>query len=277
MLLAELNVRHTRRHMPTRRVALDGCYLPTMGPAYGAVLLGAVVAELVGDLDDELREQIPALLRDAKRGLHVPRIALRYRLQTDTHGLDRSRHRIVGESGVNGEGARVVLELDRHGRSAPQLIGAVMAAATLGSTGRDFALRAIEAALKEPSLPEGLEVRRLLEGVPGLAPFAPGARPAANGDDPWRGVPAERRWAMEVLGLRAEMVVRRGDVQARFRRLARLAHPDHGGAVDGAAERLAQLAEARELLLALADVTEDGAVERDADPIAEPTVRAHTG
>ena len=277
MLLAELNVRHTRRHMPTRRVALDGCYLPTMGPAYGAVLLGAVVAEHVGDLDDELREQIPALLRDVKRGLHVPRIALRYRLQTDTHGLDRSRHRIVGEPGVDGERARVVLELDRHGRSAPQLIGAVMAAATLGSTGRDFALRAIEAALRQPSLPEGLEVRRLLEGVPGLAPFAPGARPAANGDDPWRGVPAERRWAMEVLGLRAEMVVRRGDVQARFRRLARLAHPDHGGAVDGAAERLAELAEARELLLALADVTANGAAERDADPIAEPTVRAHTG
>ena len=29
MLLAELNVRHTRRHMPTRRVALGDTYLPT--------------------------------------------------------------------------------------------------------------------------------------------------------------------------------------------------------------------------------------------------------
>jgi hypothetical protein len=277
MLLAELNVRHTRRHMPTRRVALDGCYLPTMGPAYGAVLLGAVVAEHVGFLDDEVREQIPSLLHDAKRGLHVPRIALRYRLQTDTHGLDHSRHRIVGEPGIGGERARVVLELDLHGRSTPQVIGAVMAAATLGSTGRDFAVRAIEAALRHPSLPEGFEVRRLLEGVPGLAPFAPGARPAANGDDPWRGVPAERRWAMEVLGLRAEMVVRRGDVQARFRRLARLAHPDHGGAADGAAERLAQLADARELLLAVAEVTANDAPGHDADPIAEPTARARTG
>jgi hypothetical protein len=33
MLLAELNVRHTRRHMPTRRVALGDLYHPTSGPA----------------------------------------------------------------------------------------------------------------------------------------------------------------------------------------------------------------------------------------------------
>jgi hypothetical protein len=88
-------------------------------------------------------------------------------------------------------------------------------------------------------------------GVPGLAPFAPGAAPRANGDDPWHGVPAERRWAMEVLGLRVGMTVDRADVIARFRRLVRLAHPDHGAARDGAAERLAELAEARELLLGL--------------------------
>ena len=44
VLLAELIVRHTRRHMPTRRVALDGAYLPTSGPAHGVALLAAVVA-----------------------------------------------------------------------------------------------------------------------------------------------------------------------------------------------------------------------------------------
>ncbi len=38
MLLAELIVRHTRRHMPTRRVALDQVYLPTSGSAHGAAL-----------------------------------------------------------------------------------------------------------------------------------------------------------------------------------------------------------------------------------------------
>ena len=55
---------------------------------------------------------------------------------------------------------------------------------------------------------------------------------------------------MEVLGLGADMKVDRTDVQKRFRRLLRTAHPDHGGESVGAAERIAELTEARELLLA---------------------------
>ncbi len=65
----------------------------------------------------------------------------------------------------------------------------------------------------------------------------------------WAGIPSERRWAMEVLGLRADMKVDRTDIQKRFRRLLRTAHPDHGGEHVGAAERIAELTEARELLL----------------------------
>ncbi len=256
MVLAELNIRHTRRHQPTRRVALGDVYLPTIGPAYGAVLLGAVVAEHLPDVDEEQRELAPRLLADARDGLSVPRIAMRYRLQTDLHGLDRSRHRLVGESG------RVLLELDRHGRPDPQVIGAVMAAAALPPSARGTAIRAVDTALRHPGqLPEGIVVRRLFEGVPGMQPYAPGESPAGDewplGDAAhapdlearWRGVPSERRWAMEVLGLGAGMRVKRADVQARFRRLVRQAHPDHGAARDGAAERLAELSEARELLL----------------------------
>jgi hypothetical protein len=266
MVLAELNIRHTRRHQPTRRVALGDVYLPTSGPAYGAVLLGAVVAEHLPDLDEEQRELAPRLLAEARDGLSVPRIAMRYRLQTDLHGLERSRHRIVGEPG------RVVLELDRHGRPDPQVIGALMAAAALPSSARGTAIRAVDAALRNPGqFPEGIEVRRLFEGIPGMAPYAPGEGPAngaqanggpmnggwtpgngSRGGEPetrWRGVPSERRWAMEVLGLGAGMRLDRADVQARFRRLVRQAHPDHGAARDGAAERLAELSEARELLL----------------------------
>jgi hypothetical protein len=249
-VLAELNVRHTRRHMPTRRVALGGTYLPTSGAAYGAVLLGAVMSEFTDAIDDEERELVPRLLHDAADGLLVPRIALRYRLQTDTHGLDRSRHRIIAETG--GAAARLVLELDAHGRADPQVIGTIMAAAALPPSARGQALRAIDLALRRPGLPDGIEVRRLSQGIPGLAPFAPGAAAATNGD-PWSGIPAERRWAMEVLGLRADREVDRSDVVARFRRLVRLSHPDHGATDEGAAERLAELAEARELLLVTAD------------------------
>src|SRR5437879_1138608 len=99
MLLAELTIRHTRRHMPTRRVALDGAYLPTSGPAHGAVLLAAVVATNLPLIDEEQRELLPRLLSDARRGLEIPRVALRHRLQRDVHGLDRSRHRVLGEDG----------------------------------------------------------------------------------------------------------------------------------------------------------------------------------
>lgn len=257
MILAELNIRHTRRHQPTRRVALGDHYLPTSGPAYGAVLLGAVVSENLGGLDDEQRDLLPRLLADAEHELTVPRIALRHRLQTDTHGLDRSRHRIVADGGP------LTLELDTHGWPTPQVLGAVMAAGQLPATARRTALRAIANAVARPGMPpEGLDVRRLLEGVPGLRPYAPGAaaRPngGANGGDDadlaaWRGVPAERRWAMEVLGVRAGARVDREEVQRRFRRLLRLAHPDHGAADAGAAERIAELSEARELLLAVLD------------------------
>src|SRR5215510_3053682 len=137
MLLAELNVRHSRRHMPTRRVALDGSYLPTSGPAHGAALVAAVVATNLPGIDEEQRELLPRLLNDARRGLSIPRIALRHRLQYDVHGLDRSRHRMLGEDG------KLTVELDVHGAPAPQILGAVMGAAALHTSGRIAALDAI--------------------------------------------------------------------------------------------------------------------------------------
>ncbi|HEY3672085.1 MAG TPA: J domain-containing protein [Acidimicrobiia bacterium] len=262
MLLAELNIRHTRRHMPTRRIAVDHGYLPTSGPAFGGVLLGAVVAECVPGLDEEQVDALARLVDVAKRGtLTVPRIALRYRLQRDTHGLDLSRHRITSaavEVGV----LRPVLELDLHGPPAPQVIGALMAASQLPSSGRLVAFRFVDVALTRPGvLPEGLEVRRRYQGLPGMRPPGPGTdtKVGVGGrrDDEWSGVPSERRWAMEVLGLHAGHAIERDDVQKRFRRLIRLAHPDHGGESAGAAERMAELSEARELLLSMIAIDED--------------------
>ena len=127
---------------------------------------------------------------------------------------------------------RPMLELDRHSRSAPQVIGAIMAAAQLPPSGRSVAFRFIDAAVARPGvLPEGLEVRRLYEGLPGRPSGGAGDRPqrsASNGRDGWQGIPSERRWAMEVLGLHPGLAIERDDVQQRFRRLVRLAHPDHG-------------------------------------------------
>jgi hypothetical protein len=266
MVLSELNVRHTRRHMPTRRIALGDAYLPTSGPAYGAVLLGAVVAEHLSELDDEQADLLPRLVREARDGLSVPRIALRYRLQTDTHGLDRSRHRIHNDEG------RLVLELDRHARPDPQVIGAVMAAATLPPSPRAVAFRSIDAAMRRPgALPEGMRIRRQFHGLPGASPPRAGT---GRGDlgavgsfgspdgwvGDWAGVSPDARWAMEVFGLGPESELLRADVQARFRRLVRQMHPDHGAARAGAAERLAELTEARAVLLgAIASADEESA------------------
>ena len=250
MILAELVVRHTRKHMPTRRVALGELYLPMTGPAHGCGLLAAVVAENVGSLDDEQLDELPRLLHDIGRhGVSVPRIALRHRLQTDVHGLDRSRHRLLEEDG------RLIVELDVHGAPGPQVVGAIMAAGAMGSSVRSRAVRAVQAAIAQPGvIPEPFVVRRLLEGIPIMRPPTAGMGPIADAyseieTGSWVGVPAERRWAMEVLGLRSDMGLDRTDIQQRFRRLLRLAHPDQGGASDGAAERIAELREARNLLV----------------------------
>ena len=68
MLLAELNIRHTRRHMPTRRVAVDDGYLPTSGPAFGGVLIGAVIAEHVPGLDEDQLEALEPFCRQRPAG-----------------------------------------------------------------------------------------------------------------------------------------------------------------------------------------------------------------
>jgi hypothetical protein len=258
MILAELTVHHTRRHMPTRRVALGEQYLPMTGSAAGPALLAAVTAEFVAALDEEQREELPRLLHQIRRsGIAVPSIALRYRLQTDLHGLDRSRHRLLEEGG------RYFAELDVHGAPGPQVLGAVLAAGSMGSSVRSRAVRALEAALRHPGLiPEPFEVRRLTAGPNVMRPPRAGVGPvedAYSGTDDggsWVGVPAERRWAMEVFGFGAGTGVERTEVLARFRRLLRLAHPDHGGQTDHAAERIAELREARLLLLSHPEVPE---------------------
>ena len=56
MLLAELNIRHTRRHMPTRRVALDHVYLPTSGAGHGISLVATIVAVHLPLVPEEQRE-----------------------------------------------------------------------------------------------------------------------------------------------------------------------------------------------------------------------------
>ena len=59
-------------------------------------------------------------------------------------------------------------------------------------------------------------------------------------------------WALEVLEIErsGEDLPSKRQIQRRFRSLLRDAHPDHGGHDDGAAARIAELSEARRILLA---------------------------
>jgi DnaJ-class molecular chaperone with C-terminal Zn finger domain len=175
-------------------------------------------------------------------GLSVPRRALRFRLQTDTEGLALSRHRLLGEGG------ELLLELDVHGQyPVPQLLGVVMAAAAMATYPRTLSLRAIEQAVERPGvLPEGMVVRYVTEAR--ARPRPPIGIRVVDGDT-WWGIPPERRWAMEVLGFGPGTEPERDEVLRRFRRLVRLAHPDHGGARNFAAERIVELGEARRVLL----------------------------
>ena len=263
MLLAELLIRHTRRHMPTRRVAIGTAYLPMSGPSYGGLLLGAVVHHNIDALDEDQVDALPALLKAAAGDLSIPRIALRFRMQTDTHGLDRSRHRVVEEGGLT------IVELDVHGGFVPQVLGAVLAASELPPTPRIAALSAIRSAIDGRfRYPKGVLVRRLVDGLPPEEPWAPNVawkpgRPQRESQ--WIGIPSDRRWALEVLGFGPTAEIERDEINRRFRRLLRAAHPDSGGARDAAAERIAELSEARELLLVdlareLSDAVDDASV-----------------
>ena len=230
MLLAELNVRHTRRHMPTRRVALDGAYLPASGPAHGVALLAALVATNLPAIDQEQRELLPRLLHDARGGLAIPRIALRHRLQYDVHGAP-----------------------------IPQVLGAVMGAAALHTSGRTIALDTIRRVVEGRwgGLEPDVEIRAVAQAAwNGFRPPLASAGEWQPGGPPeellWRGIGPDQRWAMEVLGLRAGMEVERDDVNRRFRRLLRDAHPDSGGASASAASRIAELTEARTILMSVA-------------------------
>ncbi len=84
MLLAELEVRHSRAVAPTRRVALGSHWLPTdPAPGYGGILLGGIVAGHAHGLSSELLDELVDLLDDLEHGRRIAQPRLRHRFQTD--------------------------------------------------------------------------------------------------------------------------------------------------------------------------------------------------
>lgn len=230
MLLAELEVFHSRPIAPTRRVALGVGVLPTTPePGFGGLLLGGIVAAFVPDVDPDLIPDLTRLTHQVEAGQRIPQPRLRHRFQDDRVGLSSYRHRLIGT------GEELVFEIDHKGSPEPNVLGAVYAAARIDAAHQASVFTALRRGLRwrgdiGPELVEHLSDARSTVNWATL-----------GGRDPVL-------WALGILGLAAE--AERELVQQRFRQLLRAAHPDHGGATDDAAQRINDLTEARRILLA---------------------------
>src|SRR5262245_18350712 len=123
MLLAELEVFHSRPIAPTRRVALGRQYLPLHpAPGFGGILLGGIVAAHLDRLDPDLVPDLHRLVDQLENGRRIAQPRLRYRFQTDRIGLTRSGLRLVGD------GERMHFDFDEKATAAQYLLGAVYAA-----------------------------------------------------------------------------------------------------------------------------------------------------
>jgi hypothetical protein len=255
MIVAELEVYHSRPVAPTRRVALGHLTLPVdPPPGFGGILLGGVVARHVGALDPEMVPDLHRLTHQLENGQSIAQPRLRYRFQRDRIGLQRSTHRLLGD----GDALRFDFD-DGDGLPSQQLLGSVYAAGQLPVRARGSVMAAIRRAIGWQG-PIGPELIAALSG------FGAGTAWSAHA----LRHPVE--WALEVLGFGPE---RRGaggpapvnghaggphitreaaqpsrrQIQQRFRRLLIEAHPDHGGPSEAAAQRIADLTEARRILL----------------------------
>ena len=231
MLLAELEIRHSRAVAPTRRVALGNQWLPTdPPPGFGGILLGGIVACYIDDIAPELREELLELIDDVETGERIPQPRLRHRFQTDIVGLDRSRHKLVGM------GESLAFELDGPGRALPQVLGAVYAAGRIHPQTRPAVLHAVRKATR-------------WDGPVGAALIAHLSDPTSAPPRSWRLFPTDERWALQVLGFGPDHHPGPTEVQTRFRALLRESHPDHGARSEGAGQRILELTEARRILL----------------------------
>ena len=229
MLLAELQIWHTRPITPTRRVALGHLVLPTdPAPGLGGVLLGAVVAAYVPDVEEELLPDVARLIDQVARGERVVQPRLQHRYQVDRHGLAASVHQL------NGDAEHVEFDLHSMGRPLSQVLGAVYALERLSFEARRHVAPVLHRAMRWRG-PVGPSFVAEITGV--------SRSDLVGAADP-------RVWALDLLGFpMGTGKVTKKDVMARFRTCLREVHPDHGGDDETAGATIERLGEARRILL----------------------------
>jgi hypothetical protein len=234
MLLAEAEAYYSRPIAPTRRVALGRLLLPAdPAPGYAGVLLGAIGARFGGQLDSEWHESALVLMTQIERGMRIVQPRMRHRLQTDRVGLRPCSHRLLSSDG----GLDFDFDDDK-GTPAQHALCAIYAAGTVAWSARSAVMDAVR---------KGFRWRG--EIGPTLVAHLTGRTSAFELSSAAIGDPVS--WALGVLDLRdgTADAIDAKQVQRAFRNRLRDAHPDHGGTDEGAAQRIAELTEARRILL----------------------------
>ena len=230
MLLAELEVWHTRPLAPTRRLALGNLVLPVdPAPGFGGLLLGAVVAGHIGDIPVEVVPDVHRLIDQIDHDQRVVQPRLRHRFQVDRHGLALSTHRMLGD------GEEISFDFHTTGTGVAQVLGAVYAVERLAPESRHVIAPVLHKAMRW----RGAVGPALIAHLAGTNSTA-----LATLADP-------RAWAMDVLGFPpGTSTPSKKQLTAQFRLKMRSVHPDHGGDQAVASTAVFELAEARRILTA---------------------------
>ncbi len=234
-VVAELEICHSRPIAPTRRIALGSRDLPCdPAPGAGGLLLVGVLAHVAPDIEPELREDLVTVMDRLGSGRKVIQPIVRHRYQVDRIGLTTSRQRLLsGPAGLEFDFE------DENVRAVQLALGAVYAAGTLPPAAKKAVFDGFQKALVWERPVDSAFVAVVMGGrsidIGGLRAW----------NDPVG-------WALDTLGIdgQPDEVPSKRVVQRRFRSLLRDAHPDHGGHDEAAAARIAELSEARRILLA---------------------------
>ena len=229
MLLAELEIFHSRPIAPTRRLSLGHLYLPVdPAPGFGGILLGAVLAVHVKDVDEELHVDLQRLLSEIERGTRVVQPRLRHRFQVDRHGLTYSTHRMLGA------GDTIEFEMNSSGTPLQQVLGSL------------YALERLDPQVRASLIPV---MRRAFTW---RGPIGPSfiAYLAGSKSSSVAALADPRAWALDILGFPGGTVKpSKREITSRYRERLRAVHPDHGGNEKNAGKLIMDVTEARRILL----------------------------
>lgn len=197
-------------------------------PGLGGILLGAIIAQYVGDVHEDMIPDVHRLISQVERGERIVQPRLRHRYQADRHGLGRSVHRMTN---VDDE---VQFQFSETGAPLQHVLGAV------------YVLERMDEVVRKQLAPI------LLKAMTWRGPLGQlfVSYLTGSGVSTISALTDPRAWALEILGFPAGTIKpSKREVQIRFRDSLRNVHPDHGGDEVSAGRLIIDLGEARRVLL----------------------------